>query len=217
MTAVTIVADVHERQSRIPGFLAELGADVELAALPAGDYRVGADTIVERKRVLDLHSAITKGRLWAQIGKLRSAADFPYLLVEGTDIDRGPLHPNAIRGVCLATIDLGVALLRSDHQRDSARWLYRLAVRCQRAEPPPDRPVYAQRQKAAVGDQASEAVLAAIPGVSSTSAQALLAHFGSVSNVFRADPDEWLAVPGIGPERARLLAEALSHRWRRPC
>ena len=209
----TIVVDVHEERSGIPVLLEELGAVVERAALSAGDYLVGADSIVERKRVLDLHSAITKGHLWSQIGKLRSACPFPYLLVEGTDIDRGPVHANAIRGACLAVIDLGIALLRSDHQRDSARWLHRLAVRCQRTEPPADRPLYAQRPKPTVGDPTAEALLSAVPGISVTTARALLERFGSVASVLRAEPEEWLTVPGVGPERARLLADAFNHPW----
>jgi ERCC4-type nuclease len=106
-SSVKIIVDVHERQSGIAGTLCELGADVEIASLPAGDYAVGADTLVERKRVLDLHAAVLKGRLWPQLGKLRAACAFPYLLVEGTDIDRGPLHHNAVRGACLAVIDQG--------------------------------------------------------------------------------------------------------------
>ena len=97
-----IIVDVHERRSGIADTLAELGAEIEIAPLPTGDYAVGADTLVERKRVLDLHAAVLKGRLWPQLGKLRAACSFPYLLVEGTDLDRGPLHHNAVRGVCLA-------------------------------------------------------------------------------------------------------------------
>src|SRR5712691_6138338 len=125
---VKIIVDVHERQSGIADTLAERGAEVEIAPLPAGDYAVGADTLVERKRVLDLHAAVLKGRLWPQLGKLRAACAFPYLLVEGSDLDRGPLHHNAVRGVCLAVIDQGIALLRSGYQCDSALWIHRLAV-----------------------------------------------------------------------------------------
>lgn len=213
---VRVVVDRHEQRSGIPDLLRELGASVEMASLAAGDYAVGSDTIVERKRVLDLHGAIIKGRLWPQIGKLRATCPFPYLLVEGTDLDRGPLHPNAIRGACLAVIDLGVALLRSDHQRDSARWLHRLAVRCQRAEAPPGRPDYAQRPKHVVGDEAAEAVLAAVPGISTVSARALLARFGSLNGVVSAGPEEWTTVPGIGVERARSLAKTLSRQWKPP-
>lgn len=209
MPEIRIVVDVHERRSGIPTVLAEeLGAEVELAPLPAGDYAVGADTLVERKRVLDLHGAVIKGRLWPQLAKLRAAAAFPYLLVEGTDLDRGPLGGAAVRGVCLAAIDQGIALLRSGQPRDSALWIHRLAVRCQRVEPAADRPAYSQRPKAPA-EKAAEALLSAVPGISATSARALLVRFGSVAAVVQAEPEEWLEVPGIGRERARALADAL--------
>jgi ERCC4-type nuclease len=210
---VRIVVDVHERASGIVAVLTdELGAEVELAPLPAGDYAVGADTLVERKRVGDLHAAVAKGRIWPQLAKLRGACAFPYLLVEGTDIDRGGLSPNAVRGVCLAAIDQGIALLRSGRERDSALWIHRLAVRCQRTEPAPERPAPGQRPRPRTTDEVAEAVLAAVPGISTASARALLGRFGTVAGVLAAGPDEWLQVPGIGADRARALAEAVSHR-----
>jgi ERCC4-type nuclease len=205
---VKIIVDVHERQSGIAETLAELGAEIEVSALPAGDYAVSADTLVERKRVLDLHAAVLKGRLWPQLGKLRAACAFPYLLVEGSDIDRGPLHHNAVRGVCLAVIDQGIALLRSGSPRDSALWIHRLAVRCQQVEPSADRPAYAQRPRPRPGEQTAEALLSAVPGISTSCARALLARFGSVAAVVAAGPAEWLQVPGIGPDRARALTES---------
>jgi DNA excision repair protein ERCC-4 len=205
---VRIVVDVHERQSGIADVLTdELGAEVEIASLPAGDYAVGEDTLVERKRVRDPHAAVIKGRLWPQLGKLRAAVPFPYLLVEGSDLDRGPLGGAAIRGVCLAAIDQGIALPRSGQPRDSALWIHRLAVRCQRVEAPPDRPVYAQRPKAPEAETA-EALLAAVPGISTAGARALLERFGTVAAVVAAEPEEWLRVPGIGAERARALEAA---------
>lgn len=215
-TPVRIIVDVHERQSGIAETLAELGAKIEVAPLPAGDYAVGADTLVERKRVLDLHAAVLKGRLWPQLGKLRAACAFPYLLVEGTDIDRGPLHHNAVRGVCLAVIDQGIALLRSGYQRDSALWIYRLAVRCQEVEPAAERPAYAQRPRLKPGEETAEALLASVPGISTRSARSLLERFGTVAAVVAAGPAEWLTVPGIGPERARALEETLHLSRRTP-
>ena len=214
-TPIKIIVDVHERQSGIAESLTELGAEIEIASLSAGDYAVGSDTLVERKRVRDLHAAVLKGRLWPQLGKLRAACAFPYLLLEGSDIDRGPLHHNAIRGVCLAVIDQGIALLRSGYQRDSALWIHRLAVRCQEIEPAAARPAYAQRPRPKPGDETAEALLASVPGISTTSARALLERFGSVAAVVAADPAEWLAVPGIGRERARALEETFNLR-RRP-
>src|SRR5712691_1151631 len=211
-SAVRVVVDVHEAKSGIAEMLAEFGASVERASLPAGDYAVGAETLIERKRVLDLHAAVLKGRLWPQLGKLRAACAFPYLLLEGSDIDRGPLHHNAVRGVCLAVIDQGIALLRSGYQRDSALWIHRLAVRCQQLEPAAERPAYAQRPRPKPGDEAAEALLASVPGISTSSARALLERFGSVAAVVTADRADWLAVPGIGPERARALEETFNLR-----
>ena len=97
--AVRILVDVQERRSGIPGLLEELGAEVEILALSAGDYAVADDTVVERKAVLDLHSAVRKGHLWPQLAKLRASCAYPYLLVEGRNLDGGGrgLHPNAIR------------------------------------------------------------------------------------------------------------------------
>jgi DNA excision repair protein ERCC-4 len=211
-TTVRIVVDVHEKKSGVPALLESLGTEVEVGSLAAGDYALGADTIVERKRVRDLHGAILKGRLWPQLSRLRASCAFPYLLVEGRDLDVGPLHPNSIRGACLAAIDQGIALLRTDHQRDSASWLHRLAVRCQRVEEGPDRPPYAQRPKRHGTSEAAEAVLAAVPGISTASARSLLAHFGSLAAVLSASPSDWTAVPGIGRERARLLEETMFSR-----
>jgi ERCC4-type nuclease len=206
--AVRILVDVQEARSGIPAHLEELGAEVELAALPAGDYALGVDTIVERKRVLDLHSAVRKGHLWPQLAKLRAACAFPYLLVEGTDLDRGGLHPNAVRGVCLAAIDQGIALPcgRTTNGTPragsigslcaaSARSCRRIGrCTCSVSPPPPE--------------SVAEAMLAAVPGISTVGARALLERFGSLAGVLAAPEEDWLAVPGIGRERASALARA---------
>jgi ERCC4-type nuclease len=207
-----IVVDVHERASGLPEALTRLGAVVEVAALPVGDYGIGTRTVVERKTVLDLHGSILKGRFWPQLGALKAGCTSPYLLVEGRDLDRGPLHPNAIRGACLTAVELGIALLRTEDRTDSARWLHRLAVRCQRLGRPRDQPAYAQRPKGSPEAIAAEAALAAVPGISVVCARALLARFGSVFAVLQATVDELLTVPGIGPERVRALERTFHHQ-----
>ena len=116
--------------------------------------------------------------------------------------------------VCLAVIDQGIALLRSGYQRDSALWIHRLAVRCQELEPAAARPAYAQRPRPKPGEETAEALLASVPGISTTSARALLERFGSVAAVVAADPAEWLTVPGIGLARARALEETFNLRPR---
>lgn len=198
-----VVADVFERGSGVPAALERLGARVSIEALTAGDYRIGGGIVVERKTVADLHGSLGRGRLWAQVGKIRDEAVTPILLIEGDNLDAGPRHPNAVRGALLAIFELGVGLLWSSDPADSALWLHRLAVRHARK-------TVARRPRAT-----SEApmpgieVLAAVPGISSRTARVLLERFGSVAGLLDAGPERWAEVDGIGTVRAHSLAVAL--------
>jgi ERCC4-type nuclease len=204
-----IIADVHERPSGLAERLAGLGIDVETRYLTVGDYVVGPATVVERKTVRGVHAAILEGSLWPQLGKLRRAVRSPWLLIEGAALDDGPLSPPSIRGLCLAVADLGIHIIRADGKDDSAQWLHRLAARRQRDRLLGRRPPYAQRPTPKTPKETAEGVLAAVPGISTVSARALLARFGSVSGVLAATREEWEDVAGIGPVRAQSLQEAL--------
>lgn len=204
---LTILVDVHETASGVPARLAALGVEVESGALSAGDYCVARGVLVERKSVLDLHGSLLKGRFWRQVGALRRASTRPFLLVEGHDLDRGPIHPHAIRGVCLAVQEQGVHIIRTTDVQDTALWLWRLAVRARITRPRPERPVSDQIPNRK--GNPPEAVLAAVPGISVRLARSLLAEFGSVAGVIEAGPECWVAVHGVGRARAEALAKAL--------
>jgi ERCC4-type nuclease len=127
-------------------------------------------------------------------------------MIEGVDLDNGPLTPRAVRGACIAVVHQGIRLLRTSDRDDSALWLERLAARAAKFQPV-DRPRYAQQPQAIV---AAEAMLAGVPGISTAGARALLSQFGSVAKVVAAGEEAWREVPGIGPKRARALAQALA-------
>jgi len=201
-----IVVDVYERESRLRRALDELGVEVEVRRLRTGDYVTG-HALVERKSVRDLHLAIIGGRFWPQIGRLRRTRAMPYLLVEGEDLDAGPLRPASMRGALLAVGELGIQVVRSVSPEDSAVWLQVLGTRRRRRR----RTASHYGQRPARYD-ADEAMLAAVPGISTVSARALLDRFETVRNVVNAGPENWLSVPGIGPTRAGALAEAVPHR-----
>jgi DNA excision repair protein ERCC-4 len=208
-----IRVDVHERSSGLPALLSALGATVVVTSLRVADYEVGPGALVERKQVLDLHGALVEGRLWSQLGRLRGTCRWPYLLIEGRDLD-GPLGRASAQGACLAAVEQRIRVIRSFDREESAQWIYRLAARCQRPPRSRDRPVYSQKPKALTGREAAEALLAAVPGISTSSARALLARFGSVAEVINAGPDAWRHVDGIGEQRAAALHETVSARWR---
>jgi ERCC4-type nuclease len=138
------------------------------------------------------------------VGRVRDEAASPFLLVEGDDLDAGPRHPNGIRGALLAVADLGVAIVRSRDAADSALWIHRLALRQARKARARSRP-----HGHAPMDPPGAALLAAVPGISTRTAAALLERFGSVSGVLDAGPERWAEVDGIGSVRADALAAAL--------
>jgi ERCC4-type nuclease len=182
-------------------------ADVSVISLTAGDYQIDSSTLVERKRVADLHDSLIRGRFWRQLGNLKASAAAGFLLVEGMDLDDGPLHPNSVRGALLAVVEQGIAILRSRDRNDSARWPYRLAARSIRTKPLARNPVYAQRPTRP-GLRPEAALLAAVPGISVELAHALLSEFGSIAAVVQAGRTELLRVPGIGETRAGALEAA---------
>ncbi len=202
-TELVIAADVFEDGSGVPSSLQSLGARVEIEPLPAGDYRIQGGALVERKTVADLHGSLARGRLWAQVGRIRDTAVLPFLFVEGDDLDGGPRHPNAIRGCLLAIADLGIAVVRTRDPDDTALWLHRLAIRQER------RSSGARPAERRVRPPPGVTALIGIPGISEATARALIERFGTVEQLLAAGPEHWADVDGVGPVRAHALAAAL--------
>jgi hypothetical protein len=166
-----IVADAFESRSGIIDALRNRGVEVEIRRLPVADYDLAAGILVERKTIPDFQLSLERGRLWRQVADLRNHARLPYLLLEGRDLDTGRLSGSAVRGACLAVIGQGVPVIASTDSVDSAVWLHLLALRGNGARLPRDRPAYAQRLKPR-SDQIKEAMLAAVPGISTKAARA---------------------------------------------
>jgi ERCC4-type nuclease len=207
-----VVCDLHERRSGVPAKLERLGLEVEWFPLVTGDYAIGGTALVERKTVRHLHASIVTGTFWPQVNRLRAVCLDPYLIIEGEQLDDGPLSPNAVRGCIVAALDLGIRTIRSRDSEDTAAWLQRLAARHGDRRPRLHKPAYSQRPTPMTPAAAAEAMLASVPGISSRLAMRLLEHFGSLDATLKAGPEGWADVDGIGPARARSLAESLAAR-----
>jgi ERCC4-type nuclease len=209
-SAVVVVVDVFEQASGVPAALTRFDLRVMVEPLPAGDYQISDEILIERKTVPDLHGSLGRNRLWAQLGRLRDAAAHPFLLVEGTDLDVGPRHPNAIRGALLAVADAGITLLWSRDPDDTALWINRLALRHARRQAKTQRPGPTVRlTEAPTLSDPRLGLLSAVPGISTGTARTLLDRFGSIQHLIAAGPAQWAAVDGIGAVRAHALAATL--------
>jgi ERCC4-type nuclease len=196
-----LVVDVYERESRVLDALRSLEVRFVRRALPLGDYQTSG-ILVERKSVRDFHLAVIQRRLWRQLARLQNAPLHARLLVEGDDIDAGPLSANAARGALLAVAELGIPVIRSVGPADTALWLKLLTERpARRARR------YAPARPRLLSPPA--AMLSSVPGISVATAGALLTRYGSVAQIAKSDPSTWLSVPGVGPARAAALYKAL--------
>jgi ERCC4-type nuclease len=202
VTMVTILVDHGERSSGVPAYLRCLGIGVEYRALDVSDYIVGASTGIERKSISDLHRSIANGRLWRQVGALRSAFATSYLLVEGKALYDGQVSPAGLRGALLAVVDSGVRLVWARSSRDAANWIYAIASRAAGDQ----RRSRSRRQSV----RTPASFLALVPGVSPAIAAELVRRFGSVAAVAQACDEDLLAVPGVGPVRVAALRSILA-------
>ena len=189
----------------MPARLAALGASLSIVTLAVGDYAIG-DRVIERKTVADLHLSLVNRRLWSQVAALRRDPRRAYVLVEGEDLDDGPVPARAVRGALLKVLDNGIRLLRTPTPADTALWLYVLARQEQRRME--NRAVALSGRRPIVASPVG--LLAAIPGISIDSAKALLTEFGSIAALATASERDLQSIPGIGPERAHALINALT-------
>lgn len=201
---MTILVDHRERAGSLIETLGRQGALVATAVLQVGDYVVGDRVGIERKVVADLHRCIRDRRLWAQVAALRADLRRAYLLVEGRSLDAGCISRAGVRASLLTVSELGVVVVRSADQVDSALWIWRIACRHG------DERIRPIARSARRGRRPAIAVLSAVPGISASLASALEAEFGSVAGVAAASRQELEAVPGIGPTRATALQSALN-------
>ena len=203
-----IVADHRETPSGVPDALTALGVPVRTATLRVGDYAIGVHTRVERKTVRDLHESVVSGRFWTQLNHLRAITSFPVILVEGRDVDAGPLSRNGIRGVLVALSDRGIPVLRATDPADSARWIRALLTsREQRRRVQVHAPF---RRPVGRRDPTAVAMLSVVPTISLANARDLVDTFGKLRTIANADVGDLTTVSGIGPRRAGAVYEAFN-------
>lgn len=204
---LTISVDVRERRSDVPAQLTQLGAPLSIITLAVGDYAVG-NRVIERKTVVDLHRSLVNRTLWSQVAALRHDPRRAYVVVEGEDLDDGPVPARPIRGALLKILDNGIDLLRTPSPRDTALWLHVLARQEQRRAE--SRTIQLSGRRPIVVSPVG--LLSAIPGISIDGAKALLTEFGSIAAIAATSDSALQSIPGIGPERAAALQHALKGR-----
>jgi Fanconi anemia group M protein len=199
-----ISIDDRETSSKVVEVLSGLGTAIRLERLPHGDYAIGDRILIERKTARDFVDTLINRDLLGQIKAMAEIVPRPVLIIEGGDLySQRDIHPNAIKGVLAAlTIDMGVSLLFTKDEQDTAQMLFILAKRegSERGE----RKVHAQKAHRSVREDL-EYVISAFPDVGTKNARLLLSHFGSLQAIANAELPELTALKGIGDKTAQKI------------
>ncbi len=195
-----IICDAREQAGGVVKHLSQLGVQVETRTLEVADFILSDRIAIERKTGKDFVDSLVDGRLWEQLKNLKTYPR-PYLILEGEGLQgHRNIAPEAIMAALASTtVDFGIPVLQTRDSLETARFLHAVAKREQGRE---NRALAIRPAPPRSDDDTQLFILAGLPGVSGKRADALLAHFGSVSAVFMASEEALAQVPGIGTKVA---------------
>lgn len=211
---IKIYADTREATSGILKELTDLGAEVKVQQLNAGDFLVSERVAVERKTLNDFISSIIDKRLLSQIKALRDNFERAVLILEGTEdiYSIRKMHPNAIRGMLTTiAVDYGIPIIRTNDSKDTAALLKIMAQHEQRDEEK-DFGVRTERKPLTTKEQ-QEFIIESLPGIGATLAKSLLKEFKTVKNILNAKDEELQKVDKLGKKKAAEIQRILEEKY----
>jgi ERCC4-type nuclease len=199
-----IIIDDRETSSKVVELLSGMGADIRIERLLLGDYAIGDRILIERKTARDFVDTLINRDLLGQVKSMAESVPRPVVIIEGGDLyAQRDIHPNAIKGVLAAlAIDMGVSLLYTRDEQDTAQMLYVLAKRedSERGE----RKVHPHKSHRSLRDE-QEYIVSALPDIGMKNARLLLSHFGSVQAITNAELQDLQSIKGIGEKTAQKI------------
>jgi ERCC4-type nuclease len=152
-----------------------------------GDYQVNENLVFERKSFQDFEHSIKDGRLFKQASNLKENFKNPVIVLEGLpDYSKGNrfhLPRDTILGACLSVLEIGVPIVPTLSQADTARLIIRA---CKRQGKPPSSYRINTKKKAKNCMEYRRQFLEIFPSVGAKTAEKVASLDYSLIEIFKA-------------------------------
>ena len=203
-----IYADSREGSSRVLRELERLNVDIKVKNLAVADYQVSDDIAIERKTNGDFISSIMDKRLHKQAKELVDNFKKPLMIIEGSELYSGFIHPNAVRGAMASiAVDFGIPIIPTRSPEDTAAMIYRIAVR-EHTHEQSDIQIRTEKKPLTTWEQQLY-IVESLPNVGPVTARKLLEEFKSVKAVINASEEDLKRVEGIGDKIAKRILRVI--------
>ena len=226
-----IVVDERERNSRVPKFLVEDGAQIDFARLSVGDYIIAPEIAIERKTIHDLINSIYDGRLFIQCSNLTQFYSKPILIIEGNilnlQLENSPeskINDDEIEISfekilqiydALATIALifRIPVIHSPSANYTSKFLIILLNKAIKSGITINGPLIKRIKKGNHMQLQQLSILSSLPGVGDKLAIKLLKKFKTPTKAMNASISELALIPGFGKVRAEKVKKILNYEF----
>ena len=217
--SLKVLVDSREAASQkdVLKALLSLNIPVKIKYLEAGDYFI-SPYIIERKSTSDFIRSIKDKSLWEQLDLMKSVEGAEQiLLIEGSftkALKFSKFSVNAIYGAIWTIIDkFKTQLVWTSNSYHTA--LFLAAVYRNLASPKKQKLIPVRvKPRILSEDDELRSVVEGYVGVGSSTAVALLKHFGTIKNIVNATKEELKEVSGIGEKLANKIYEINNRKFR---
>ena len=208
----TIIIDHRERNAQALSFFNKEEVDLEFETLDIGDYLVGQEAVIERKKSDDFLNSILDNRLFTQASKL-IAYEKPIIIVEGIlDYESRNINKNAVLGSILSlSTDFKIPIFFIKTPKEVAEFITLVAKREQTKK---ENELHLRKVKKGVEDHILQrSILEGLPFVGPTLAKRLLEKYKSVKRVFNASEDSLQNIDKLGEKKAKKIYDIINKEY----
>ena len=231
MKTLTLIIDSYSANDTVKGYLKEKGVQLIESSLKAGQYMITDQCVIWHMTAAELVRMTADKTIFRKILEFKRTTAEPIVLIEGDPLTQAQaVSTGALRGaLTFVAMHNRVPLLTASDTKEVAELIYVMTNQAQNgmglslSEPTPAE--VASPEGTSGGTNGSngsfpkdpaelqEYILRALPEVGPATAKAMLKKYGNLRSVFTASAKELTQVEGIGPKKAKKIAEFVDAKF----